>query len=287
MFTIGRECPVHCKRHLADRRSQATDDTGSGDIKRLRAFGCALLSALALLWSVEAAAASFSIVYDTPRSQDEKNARAFIVDEGVTQTISKLLNDEFQLRSDLSLLLGGTRGPMFDAASNEIRMPYSFVFDVADRFNHDSYSRTGMDIYDVTRDAYLYALLHEVCHALFAMYGLRTSGDMEKAVDAMTIVLLLKYYQGGGSIIINAAELFVDEGGSPRGSFWSQHEFDQQSYDQAVCLVYGSDPGRYAELRNRSDFLQARARECIREYRRQIDVWFQVLGAFLKRPPPE
>lgn len=240
-----------------------------------------------MLWSVAAAAASFHIVYDTPRNQDEKDVRAFLVDEGVTQTLSKLLNDEFRLRSDISVQLGGSDGPSFDPASNEIRMPYTFVFDVARRFNHDSYSRTGADVYDVARDGYLYALLHEVCHGLFRMYDLRTSGNVEKAVDAMTTLLLLKYYQRGGDIVMNAAELFVDEGRSPQNGFWSQHQFDQQSYDQAVCLVYGSDPGRYADLLSRSAFLQVRSRECIREYGRQVDVWFQVLGPFLKRPPPE
>lgn len=238
-----------------------------------------------------AGAASFRIVYDTPKGQKEKDARAFIVDEGITQTVSTLLEDDFALRGDLSLFLGGTQGPSFDASSGEIRMPYGFVFTAADRFKRDSYSRTGVDIYDVARDVYLHALLHEVSHSLFLMYDLRTSGDMEKAVDALTILLLIRYYDDGGDIAMNAAELFVDEGGSSvgRGSgggFWIEHEFDQQSYNQAICLVYGSDPRRYSALRDRSEFLQIRDRECIREYQRQVDAWFRVLGSFLKRPPP-
>lgn len=236
--------------------------------------------------------AQFQIVYNTPGGEDEKNARAFIQEEGVTQTVSKLLNDEFELDHELSLYMGGDEGPFFDEASGEIHMPYSFVFDIAERFERDAYSSTSVDIYDVTRDAYLHAMMHEISHALFVMYDLRTSGNMEKAVDALTILLLLRYYENGGDIVINAAELFVDEGtsGSTARSgrnFWTEHQFDVQSYNQALCLVYGSDPQRYAELRAGSEFLQIRDRECAREYKRQVNAWFRVLGSFLKRPPPE
>ena len=249
------------------------------------------LGGLIMLNTSAVSAASFQMVYNTPDGEDEEKARTFIEEEGITQTVSDLVKDEFDLRRSLSLFLGGSGSPRFDKAADEIHMPYDFVFDVADRFNRDSYSQTGVDVYDVTRDAYLHALLHQVSHALFEMYELRTSGDTEKAVDALTILLILRYYENGGDIILNAAELFVDENrssGAARGGddFWSEHQLDQQSYNQAICLVYGSDPQRYSYLRDRSEFLQIRDQECIGEYQRQTNAWFRVLGSFLKRPPP-
>lgn len=255
--------------------------------------GKRLFAGVVLLAAASAAAgAQFQIVYNTPRGEDEKNARAFLEEEGVTRTTSDLLNEEFELRHELTLFLGGDRGPLYDEGADQVLMPYNFVFDIAERFHRDSYSNTGVDVYDVTRDAYLHALLHEISHALFVMYDLRTSGSLEKAVDALTILLLLRYYENGGDIVINAAELFVDEDGAASSSttepdFWRTHQLDQQSYDQALCLVYGSDPPRYADLRAGSEFLQIRDRECAREYRRQVNAWFQVLGSFLRRPPPE
>lgn len=238
-----------------------------------------------------AAAAQFQIVYNTHRGDDEKNARSFIEEEGVTQTVSNLINNEFELHYQLSLFLGGDEGPLLDEASDEILMPYSFVFDIADRFERDSYSSTDADVYDVTRDAYLHALMHEISHALFIMYDLRTSGSIEKAVDALTVLLLLRYYENGGDIVINAAELFVADGDATssersRPDFWTEHQFDRQSYNQALCLVFGSDPRRYTDLRDRSEFLQIRDRECTREYKRQVTAWFRVLESFLRRPPP-
>lgn len=235
-----------------------------------------------------AAGGRFQIVYNTPGGIDEQDARSFIDDEGITQTVSNLLNNEFELRHPLTLFLGGEEGPLFDETADEILMPYSFVFDIADRFEGDSYSGTNADIYDVTRDAYLHALMHQVSHALFIMYDLRTSGSIENAVDALTVLLLLRYYENGGDIVINAAELFVDENGAGRTqrNFWNEHRLDEQSYNQALCLVYGSDPERYTELRARSEFLQIRDQECVREYQRQDNAWFRVLGSVLKRPPP-
>jgi len=247
-----------------------------------------LLDVILLLGMSAARGESLQIIYNTPLDEEEKNARAFIQEEGITQTVSKLLNREFELTSDVSLYLGGSKIPAFDTASSEIQMPYSFVFDIAERFKRDSYSETGADIYDVTRDAYLHALLHQVSHILFVMYDLKTSGSMEKAVDALTILLLLEYYENGGDIVLNAAELFVDETGSGRGrrDFWTTHQFDQQSYNQSLCLVYGSNPGQYARLRGGSEFLQIRGQECIQEYKRQNAAWFRVLGSFMRRPPP-
>lgn len=247
-----------------------------------------MLAGLLLLYA-QAAGAQLQIVYETPGGEDEKNARAFIQEEGITRTVSKLFNDEFELRYQVSLFLGGDEGPSFDAAVDEIHVPYGFIFEIADRFERDSYSNTGVDIYDVTRDAYLHALVHEISHALFVMYDLQTSGSMEKAVDALTILLLLRYYENGGDIVVNAAELYVDESDSASESgrnFWSDHQLDRQSYNQALCLVYGSDPQRFSRLRADSEFLQIRDRECAREYQRQVSAWFRVLGSFLKRPPP-
>lgn len=257
-------------------------------VSSMRVLMCVLLAVLLLVNVSVAQGPRFQIVYNTPGGDDEKDARSFIEDEGVTQTVSNLLNDEFELRHQLTLFLGSEEGPLFDETADEILMPYSFVFDIADRFERDSYSGTNVDIYDVTRDAYLHALMHQVSHALFVMYDLRTSGSIEDAVDALTVLLLLHYYENGGDIVINAAELFVDESGSgrTRRNFWNEHRFDEQSYNQALCLVYGSDPGRYTELRARSEFLQIRDQECVREYQRQANAWFRVLGSFLKRPPP-
>lgn len=250
-----------------------------------------LLAGLLLIGPANAAGAQFQIIYETPRGDDDADARTFIQEEGITGTVSKLINEEFELRHPLVLYLGGDEGPEFDGSAGEILMPYSFVYDIADRFERSSYSRTDVNAYDVIRDAYLHALMHQVSHVLFVMYDLRTSGNLEKAVEALTVLLLVRYYENGGDIVINAAELFVDEGDAASRvqadrNFWIEHELDRQSYNQALCLVYGSDPQRYGNLRADSEFLQLRDRECAREYQRQADAWFRVLGSFLTRPPP-
>jgi len=244
-----------------------------------------------MLTPADAGAADLQIVYNPAAAREADDARVFIEDEGITQTVSALINENFNLRSPLTLVMGSNRGPAFEEAADEIHMPYEFVFDIAERFNSDSLSGSGADIYEVTRDAYLHALMHQISHALFAMYDLRTSGNTEKAVDALAILLLIRYYENGGDIVMHAAELFVDESGSGAGTrsgsdFWTIHELDRQSYNQALCLVYGSDPQRYGNLRARSEFLQIRDQECAREYQRQVSAWFRVLGSFLKRSPP-
>jgi hypothetical protein len=258
-------------------------------ISSLRHYRFLSLFVFLVLGVSEANGASFQVVYNTPQGPNETDARVFLEEEGVIQTVSDLVNGEFELRDNLSLFMGGGDSPRFEQASNDIYMPYDFVYEAAARFRRDDYSLTKADIYEVTRDAYLHALLHNVSHALFVMYDLRTSGDREKAVDALTVLLLLRYYENGGDIVVNAAELFSNGGGREAQSgtgFWSDHGLDRQSYNQAICLVYGSDPERYAGLRAGSQFLQIRGQECVGEYQRQVNAWFRVLGTFLKRPPP-
>lgn len=248
---------------------------------------CLLIGFVLAVGMSAARGASFQIVYNTPTDEDARSARAFIQEEGITQTVSTLLNEDFKLNRELFLYLGGGSLPIFDPSTNEIQMPYTFVFDVADRFDGDSYSDSDADVYDVARDAYLHALMHQVAHAMFEMFELQTTGSMEKAVDALTILMLISYYENGGDIVLNAAELFVDErGGSRERNFWDEHRLDQQSYNQALCLVYGSDPERYARLREGNNFLQIRGQECVREYKRQNNAWFRVLQPYMTRPPP-
>lgn len=253
---------------------------------------CGLLLLVVVLLALDgvatAAISRLQMEY-APATDDEAGAaRDFVAEQGIARTVSSLINDEFRLAYPLTVKLGTGERPAFDAAADEIHMPYGFVYAIADRFHQQSRSGGTADVYLVTRDAYLHALMHEISHALFVMYDLRTSGSLEQAADALAILLLLRYYDDGGDIVLNAARLFAAEGtAAGRGvDFWSEHRFDQQSYNQALCLVYGSAPQRYAGLLDDSEFLQRRGSECVREYKRQVNVWFRVLGDHLKRPPP-
>lgn len=92
-------------------------------------------------------AESLVVIYDTPQDSDERDSRVFIEEEGISRTVSDLVNQEFVLRYELSVFLGGVDGLLFDESFNEIKMPYIFVYDIAERFNDDSWSRSEMDVY--------------------------------------------------------------------------------------------------------------------------------------------
>lgn len=249
-----------------------------------------LLLGLVLFFQQYAAAQSFQITFESAISVDDRDAREFIEEQGIADTIKNLINQEFKLQGDLGILFGGDRGPAFDELDGKVYVPYEFVYEVADRYQGFNPDSSDAELYDVTRDAVVHAVLHLVSHGLFEMYGFRTSTGKESAVDALATLLLIEYYEQGGEIVLNAASLFVssDNETVPRQTgFWQDHRFNLQSFYQALCLVYGSNPELYTELERQSRFIQVRGRQCVEEYARQTSVWFNALAPHLKREPPE
>lgn len=221
--------------------------------------------------SVDAVTAS----YLDAKSAEDKQARELI--KPISKQMLALFDEALPMQQALTVIYGGEEGPLFDPETSQILIPYQFISDVYDRFHHDNYQETDVSPEQATSDALMHTLAHEYGHAYIYANQVIVLGKEEDAVDTLATLLLLNSFENGADIALSAADLFALEDEDIKAldddSFWDEHSLDAQRYFSTLCLIYGSDPERYADLISKSQFEVQRDRYCEEEYLRQTENW--------------
>lgn len=125
-----------------------------------------------------------------------------------------------------------------------------------------------------------YVLLHELAHVLINDLQIPIVGSQESAADYLAASALIRADRFDPSRAKRARDyLFATAEGLAgswdfnRGAgvdvqFWDSHALTIQRFYQIVCLIYGSDPERYAGLPNRVGLPAQRATQCPEEFAR-------------------
>ena len=185
------------------------------------------------------------------------------------------------MKHQLTVVYGAQDGPLFDPELMQIQIPYHFVTEVLNRFTNDNYQVTGVSPKEATQDAILHTLGHEYGHAYLYANEVIILGREEDAVDTLATLLLINAFENGAEIALSAADLFaledeeIDE--LVEDDFSGEHSLDAQRYHSTVCLIYGSDPAKYAALLQDSAQREDRAAMCQQEYARQSDNWDRLI----------
>lgn len=123
----------------------------------------------------------------------------------------------------------------------------------------------------------LFALLHEVGHAVIRDFEVPVLGLEENSADtiaAVALVLLDRQHPDVGfSAALGVAALvqaYVWKTGIEREHgevmLWAQHGLSAQRYARLVCLLYGSDPDRFGWVAEASQMDENRAEGCEDEW---------------------
>ncbi len=202
------------------------------------------------------------------------------------QVAVDLLNDLLQIDQIITVRIDADDGPLYDPETNEIWMPNTFTNEISQRFNQSGLSEDDEHSIQITHDVLMHTLIHEVGHALVALYELPILGREEDAVDALANVIMLEYLQDGADATLNAADMFglesEDRDTFDEDDFWDSHSLDIQRYYATVCHVYGSAPEEQNALIESELLSEERADECIEEYQQLSQSWFEVLTPYLK-----
>jgi len=134
-----------------------------------------------------------------------------------------------------------------------------------------------------------FIISHETGHALIDLLDLPVTGRQEDAVDQFATSLM--QYIGrddespqrvaenlrmtGLSFLSNAQDEFSLE------AYADSHSLDLQRYFNLQCLLYGSDPERFADIVERGDLPESRARTCPAEAHRAGSAWMRLLRPHL------
>lgn len=133
----------------------------------------------------------------------------------------------------------------------------------------------------------VFALLHEVGHALIDVLDIPVAGREEDAADQFAAFLLLHLGSVGAEGALSAAYFFglmhqAQAGAGRDYPFWDEHSMDAQRFYNILCWLYGSDPARYGGLVADGWLPQERAVRCPEETRRLLRSWRALLGPRLR-----
>lgn len=135
-----------------------------------------------------------------------------------------------------------------------------------------------------------FILAHEIGHALIEELDLPVTGRIEDAVDQFASLVMQRVVTEQGerpddvawNLRMAAVDLLAGSRGQyPLEAYADVHALGEQRYFNLQCLLYGTDPGRYAGLVEGGDLPAGRAQTCPRETRRAADAWWRLLQPWM------
>ena len=198
------------------------------------------------------------------------------------ESARRTVNREVELPADLEVRVvddreaqgRGISGPTYEPHDRAVLFPWSFV--------DDSRRRLGDD--EELREAMVFALFHELTHGLVDQLDVPVVGGEERAADSLAAILAIRSEPGGAAIPLGMASLEqakARSAGTPSfADYADDHELDSERAVDTRCLVYGSDPRRYAGLVGK-DLPATRAAGCEFEYAQELRAWRRLLAPWL------
>lgn len=222
-------------------------------------------------------------------------ATAAVQDSGALQRAVDTVNRELDLPTDLKVRVVGTEaasqagadGPMYEPKDRTVYFPWSFVTQsLSDLRSQPSFRSLPQAQQDrKLADAMTFVLYHELSHGLIDVLDLPVVTSHEATADSLASVFAIASTGGGQAVPLSAAALeqaqAKRQGAPTLAQYADDHGFSQQRADNALCLVHGSDPDRYAGIVKSGSLPEARARLCRSDYRDALRAWRRLLAAHL------
>jgi hypothetical protein len=145
---------------------------------------------------------------------------------------------------------------------------------------------TEDEAYQKMFDAVRFVFLHEVGHALIDTYKLPIMGNEEDAADRCSSYINLEELGPDGvKAVFAAADAFAIEsklGDSRERNMADEHLLQEQRFYNSLCMIYGSNPGKYGNIVTDGYLPKERAVRCPSEYQKAVDSWVNLLQPWRK-----
>ncbi len=224
----------------------------------------------------------FRVSYDSAPPM-YRDFRQGLIAHQFLDTIASRLNDSLRLPRSITIATADCDQPIasYDSTSHRVTLCYELFQALSDEFPDDdnaTYLISG---------TIMFALMHEVGHALVDVLDLPITGREEDAVDQLATILLLQQGAAGDSLAFGAVGWFatsdqLDQFDSL--ALADVHPTNIQRVYNLLCWIYGSDSTRYPGVFTDSILPADRRDQCPDEYRRMADSWRRLLAPY-RRPP--
>ncbi len=171
----------------------------------------------------------------------------------------------------------------YDSRDRSITMCYELMEDFFQTFR--SAGQTEQAAYAKMFDAVRFVFLHEIGHALMDSYKLPVAGSEEDAADrCAAFINITELGDEGVKNVMAAAEAFAIESkrGGTKRNLADEHLLQEQRFYNSLCMIYGSDQTKYANIVSDGFLPKERAARCPVEFQRTVDAWASLLGPWKK-----
>jgi hypothetical protein len=218
-----------------------------------------------------------------PATPDFEAFRDRLIANQFLDTIAARLGDSIRLPKDITLATAHCAEPnaSYEPSASRVTLCYELFRDLSDRFATDP----GQGY--IVSGTVLFALMHELGHALVDVLALPITGREEDAVDQLATILLLEQGPAGDSLAFGAVGWLItsaESGHLDRLAFADDHGLDLQRVYNLVCWIYGRSPDQYPQVIERGWLPDTRRPKCQREYQQLSASWSRLLEPYRRHP---
>jgi hypothetical protein len=218
-----------------------------------------------------------------PADPEFADFRAGLVANRFLDTIAGRMNDSLVIPANVTLRTAHCTDPnaSYEPAARTVTLCYELFKFLSERFSGEEgggFLVTGTVVF---------ALMHELGHALVDVLDIPITGREEDAADQLATYLLLNQGATGDTLAFGAVGWFATHAATAqlsRFAFADAHGLDLQRVYNIVCWIHGRDPARYPRIVAEDWLPEERRARCPAEYRRFSSSWQRLLAPH-RRPP--
>jgi len=176
-----------------------------------------------------------------------------------------------------------TPDAFYAAETRRLTVCYQLIDEYYDLFGRKIKDKAKLD--DAVRGAVASTFFHELGHGLVDAWKVPITGKEEDAVDQLSTLVLIKHTKNGEQMALAGAisfKLYADLEKGEQKVYWDEHSLDEQRFYDTICLIYGSNPEKYAYLVKENTLPEERAELCRDDYPKIANSWHQLLSSYVK-----
>jgi hypothetical protein len=230
----------------------------------------------------EVAASGFSVTYSASPNATHEQFRNVLATNHVFEQIAEGLNKTIRLPSAVAIQVVdcNTINAFYDPSTKRIIVCYELLDYFVDVFKPTAKDATELG--NAVLGATMFSFFHEAGHGLIHLLDLPAVGREEDSVDQLATLTLIAGGDDGVGMALSGAYWFQLQAKAERKTpFWDEHGFDGQRFYNILCLIYGSNPDKYAAFVSSGTLPADRAKRCPEEYTKINKAWEKLLQPYL------
>lgn len=227
------------------------------------------------------------VIYVQPSNPAPREIYRILRQQRVLERLGEVVR-LVQLPRRLTLRLkscGGEPNAWYDPDSHSVTMCYEMAQGVLDLAPRKA-SPAGVTREQAIRGPIAQILLHETSHALFHLLRVPIFGREEDGADQLAALLILHLTPNRARDLISGSGYFfaslARQESLDRNGFADVHGTSWQRFYNLVCLAYGSDRHRFADVVAKGYLPKERAASCGEEYDQIAYAFEKLIGPHLR-----